>query len=91
MCKRFLNPIQDGHFRGCSRMAFLVPLPKICQSYPTMIKLGSYILPKEDPKKHMNHVRHPRVLLTSAFFYQKSENFVISRNADIDGISIHNF
>ena len=27
-----------------------VPLPKICHTYPTMMKLGSYTLPKEDPK-----------------------------------------
>ena len=46
------NPIQDGLFRGCSRMggAFLAPLPKIRHTYPTMMKLGSYTLPKEDPK-----------------------------------------
>ena len=24
-----------------------------------MMKLGSYTLPKEDPKKYMNHVTHP--------------------------------
>ena len=26
------------------------PLPKICHTYPTMMKLSSYTLPKEDPK-----------------------------------------
>ena len=40
----FLNPIQDGLFRGCSRMGrgggFL---PKIRHTYPTMIKLGTVI------------------------------------------------
>ena len=25
-------------------------LPKICHTYPTMMKLDSYTLPKEDPK-----------------------------------------
>ena len=25
-------------------------VPKICQTYPTMMKLGSFPLPKEDPK-----------------------------------------
>ena len=30
--------------------AFWLPLPKICRTYPTMMKLGSYTLPKEDPK-----------------------------------------
>ena len=26
------------------------PLPKIFHTHPTMMKLGSYTLPKEDPK-----------------------------------------
>ena len=36
-----INLIQDGLFRGCSRMwgVFLPPLPKICHTYPTMMKL----------------------------------------------------
>ena len=41
------NPIQDGPIWGFSKKA---PLPKICHTYPTMMKLGSYTLPKEDPK-----------------------------------------
>ena len=64
----FLNPIQDGHFWGCSRMGGDggggVPrggggggggggqkdptLPKICHTYPTMMKLDSYTLPMDD-------------------------------------------
>ena len=50
---RELNPIQDGHFQGCSRMgggAKRPPFAKIFHTYPTMMKLGSYTLPKEDPK-----------------------------------------
>ena len=26
------------------------PLPKVCHTYPTIMKLGSYTSPKEDPK-----------------------------------------
>ena len=26
------------------------PLPKTCHTYPTMMKHGSYTLPKEDPE-----------------------------------------
>ena len=39
------NPIQDGFFRGCSRMGlgFLAPLPKIRHTYPTTIKVGTVI------------------------------------------------
>ena len=51
-----LNPIQDGHFRGCSRMGGgrrggkKASFPKIRHTYSTIMKLGSYTLPKEDPK-----------------------------------------
>ena len=49
--KIVLTLIQDGHFRGCSGMGGKkVPLPKIYHTYPTMLKLGSYTLPKEDSK-----------------------------------------
>ena len=49
--QRTINPIQDGHFRGCSQMGEQKGLyrPKICHAYPTMMKLCSYTLPKEDP------------------------------------------
>ena len=43
---RTFNPIQDGHFRGCSRMAGGRQkglLPKITHIYPTMMKLGTVI------------------------------------------------
>ena len=42
----FFNPIQDGLFRGCSRMGgglFGPPLSKIRHTYPTMMKLGTVI------------------------------------------------
>ena len=46
-----LSPIQDGHFWATHRWgAKRPPLLKICHTYPTMMKLGSYTLPKEDPK-----------------------------------------
>ena len=40
-----LNPIQDGLFRGCSRMGGgkKIPLPKICHTYPTAMKLDTVI------------------------------------------------
>ena len=40
------NPIQDGHFRGCSWIGGggkKGPLPKICLTYPTVMKLGAVI------------------------------------------------
>ena len=43
-----LKPIQDGHFRGCSRIgegagAKRSTLPKICDINPTVMKLGTVI------------------------------------------------
>ena len=41
-----VNPIQDGHFRGCSRMggrAKRLPFRKICHTYPTMMRLARVI------------------------------------------------
>ena len=40
----FSGLLTDG--RGAKRL----PLPKICHTYPTMTKRGSYTLLKEDPK-----------------------------------------
>ena len=44
-CLFCVNPIQNGPFRGCSRMmrGQKGPLPKIFYTYPTMMKLGTVI------------------------------------------------
>ena len=93
-----INPIQYGLLRGCSRMGWRLgrkssppSLPKNCQTYLAMMKLGSYTLPNEDPKNIWITWPTPWVLLTSEFFYEKSINFAISRNTDIDFILIYNF
>ena len=63
-------------------------LPKICHTYDET--WHSYTLPKEDPKIWvMWHTSW--VVLTSAVFHQKSANFAISENTDIDSILVHNF
>ena len=49
----YINPIQDGLFRGCSRMGWgpkRTPLTKIRHTHTTMMKFGSYTLAKGDPK-----------------------------------------
>ena len=49
------NPIQDGPFWGCSRMGGdkKASLPKICYTYPTMMKLSTAIpCPKKIPKTY---------------------------------------
>ena len=44
-----VNPIQDGHFWGCSRMVEQkAPLSYICHTYP-----------KEDPKIYQSRDTHP--------------------------------
>ena len=49
-----INPIEDGLFRGCSRMGGgEATLPKICRTYPTMMKLGTIIpYPKKIQKMY---------------------------------------
>ena len=42
--ENFINPIQEGLFRGCSRMGGKKdPLPKICHTYAIMLKLGTVL------------------------------------------------
>ena len=65
----YFNPIQDGHFCGCSQMGVRgkkVPLPKICHTYPTMMKLGtviSYIKKIQKIYKSHNTTKNQQLLL----------------------------
>ena len=78
-----ISPIQDGLFWGCSRMGGggkktpPPPIPKVCYSYLTMMKLGytlnSYTLPKQVPKTIWITWHTTWVLLTLTFFYRKSQ------------------
>ena len=83
------NPIQDGHFWGCSWMGAgggkKAPLPKICHN------LAQLYLTQKRFKKYINHVTHPLSSADISIFHRKSANFVISRNTDIGCILIHNF
>ena len=47
-----------GGTGGCKK----APLPKICHTYPAMMKLGT-VIPylKKIKKKYMNHVTHPMI------------------------------
>ena len=76
--------IQDEHFWYCSQMWG-------DYSCPTMMKLVSYTLPKEDTKNVWITWHTPWVLLTTAFFQRKSASFAISRSTDIDCMLVHNF
>ena len=82
-----INSIQNGLFRGCSRMvggkggkkARRGAGHKICCIYPTMMKFGSYTLAKEGQKNILITWHTPWALLTSAFFHRKSANITISK------------
>ena len=88
------NPIHDWSFRGCSWMeerGKKSSLPKISHTYPTTMKLGTFV----PYLKKIQKIYEPRdnhwALLISAFLYRKSTNFAILKNRDIDCILIHNF
>ena len=68
------------------------PLPNICHTYPTMIKLGT-VIPylKEIQKLYESRDTTPDFCWHQHFFHWKSANFVISRKTDIDCILVHNF
>ena len=90
------NPFQDGYFRDCSRTGSraqkATPHPKICHTYPRMMKPGMVIPYLKKIQKYIWIPWHTHwVLLTSAFFHRKSANFATSRNTHIDWILIHNF
>ena len=68
------------------------PLPKICHTYPTMMRLSIIIPYLKKIQRIYNHMTRPLISADiSIFFHCKSVTFVISRNADVDCILIHNF
>ena len=66
-----------GGGRGWAKSA---PFPKICRTYPTMMKLGT-VMPCLK-KNYTNHVTHPLCSAEISIFYRKSANFAMSRNTD---------
>ena len=55
-------------------------LPKICHTHPSIIKLGSYTLQKEDTKKYMNHVIHPFSSSDISIFSPEISKFCYFKN-----------
>ena len=97
ICVSF-NPIQDGPFRGCSRMGWggvggakSSPLPKICHIYPTMMKLGAVIPYLMKIQKIYESRDTPLNSAEICDFHPKSANFATPRNTDIHCILIHDF
>ena len=92
-CTSF-NPIQDGLFWGCSRMWGTFLGPNSLKSVTHILQwwnLAQLYLTSGRSKNIQITWHIPLVLLTSAFFHQKSAKFATSRNKDIDWILIHNF
>ena len=50
-------------------------LPKICHTYPTMMKLGTVILYLKKIEKYMNHVTHPLTLADISIFSPEISQF----------------
>ena len=51
------------------------PLPKICHTYPKMMKLGTAIPYLRKIQKNMNHVTHPPSSVDIRFFSQEISKF----------------
>ena len=62
---------------------------KICDTYPTIVKLGT-VLPYLRKIQKIYHVTHPLNSADITNFYWDSENFAMPRNTDIDSILTHN-
>ena len=66
------------------------PLSKFCHKYPTIMKLGTLIFYLKKIQNIYKITWHtPWLLLTSAVFYWKSENFAILRNTNIECILMY--
>ena len=68
-----LNPIQDGPFRGCSRIEGGPErplLPKICHTYSTIMKPGT-----ARSKKYMNRVTHALISADMSIFLSEIRKF----------------
>ena len=87
------NPIQDGHFRDCSRMGWGQKGPTSLKSVTNIVQWWN--LAAIPYLKKIQKVYESRgTPLNSAdisIFHRKSANFVIARNTDKDWILIHNF
>ena len=89
-----LNPIQDGLFRSCSRMgggAKWPPFPKICHTYPTMMKLGTVISYPKKIQQIYESRDTPLEFCWHQHFFTRNHQILLSRNTDMDCILIHNF
>ena len=72
-----------SHFGAAHRWGAKALLPKICQTYPTIMKLGTLVPHlKKIQKKSVNHMTQPFSSADISIFYHKSQTFATLRNAD---------
>ena len=53
------------------------PLPIVCHTYPTMMKLGTVIPYLKKIKKFMNHVTHPLSSADISFFFPRNHQILL--------------
>ena len=92
---RMINPMQDWHFRGCSRWERgepKRPTPSLKSVTHILQWWNLAVIPYlKKIQKIYDHVTPPLSSADISIFYRKSVNFVISRTTDIDCILIYNF
>ena len=71
-----INHIQVGSFQDCSRIELQkCPRPKICHTYPTMMKLSKVIPYLRKFKTYINHVTHPLRFANNSIISLKISSF----------------
>ena len=70
-------------------------LPKICHIYPTMMKLGSYTLPRKEPKNILI-TGNPRILLYQGTFnsfklFRVFKDFFNKHDYNFDDVSKYDY
>ena len=81
-----LNPIQDGLFRGCSQMpqiSLFGPLPKICHTYFTMMKLGTVIPYLTETQKYINHMTYPLNSAGISIFLKRNQKILLHQEVQV--------
>ena len=89
-----LNPIQNGRFWGCWWMGWgakKAPLPKICHTYPTVMKPRTVLPYVKNIQKIYEPRDTPCHFCWHQHFFTGNQQIVFSRNRDINCILVHRF
>ena len=88
----YINPIQDGPFRDCSWIGGgqKGPLPKICHTYPAMMKLGTVIPYLKKIQKIYKSRDTPFSSADISIFSPEINNFCYIKKYRYSCILIHN-